>query len=131
MVYNDLLGVVTRLGTLSTDQVLDLVLNMLFAGHETSSIALTLTLKFLADAPKVVEELRVWQPKPIILHFKKFNMFPFGEDLIVYFSRAIALFYIISYMWVRWIIPNYLRVEFVGYLQNGNIFWAFVDDVGG
>ncbi|MCO5576230.1 hypothetical protein L7F22_030039 [Adiantum nelumboides] len=56
--YNDLLEAVTRSGSLSTEQVLDLVLNMLFAGHETSSVALTLALKFLADSPNVVQELR-------------------------------------------------------------------------
>lgn len=57
--YNDLLGAVTKSGSLSTEQVLDLVLNMLFAGHETSSVALTLAIKFLAEAPTVVQELRV------------------------------------------------------------------------
>lgn len=56
--YNDLLGAVTKSGSLSTEQVLDLVLNMLFAGHETSSVALTLAIKFLAEAPTVVQELR-------------------------------------------------------------------------
>ncbi|KAI5072558.1 hypothetical protein GOP47_0012664 [Adiantum capillus-veneris] len=56
--YNDLLEAVTKAGTLSTEQVLDLVLNLLFAGHETSSVALTLALKFLADSPNVVQELR-------------------------------------------------------------------------
>ncbi|KAH6556119.1 hypothetical protein KP509_1Z203700 [Ceratopteris richardii] len=56
--YNDLLEVVTKSGSLTTEQVLDLVLNMLFAGHETSSVALTLALKFLADAPAVVQQLQ-------------------------------------------------------------------------
>ncbi|MCO5560202.1 hypothetical protein L7F22_013812 [Adiantum nelumboides] len=56
--HNDLLEAVTRSGSLLTEQVLDLVLNMLFAGHETSSVALTLALKFLADSPNVVQELR-------------------------------------------------------------------------
>lgn len=58
IVYNDLLGIVTRAGSLSTEQVLDLVLNMLFAGHETSSVALTLAMKFVAEAPEVMEALK-------------------------------------------------------------------------
>ncbi|KAH6559189.1 hypothetical protein KP509_1Z024300 [Ceratopteris richardii] len=57
--YNDLLESVTRSGNLSTEQILDVVLNMIFGGYETSTVALTLALKFLADAPAVVEELRV------------------------------------------------------------------------
>eukprot|EP00249_Psilotum_nudum_P003586 c17043_g1_i1 orf=705-2117(+) len=58
VVRNDLLDMITNEGNLSTEQTLDLVLNMLFAGHETSSVALTLALKFLAECQRAVEDLR-------------------------------------------------------------------------
>jgi cytochrome P450 len=44
---------------LSKEQILDLLLSLLFAGHETSSMALALAIFFLEGCPKAVQELRV------------------------------------------------------------------------
>ena len=55
----DFLDHIMREGSLSEDQVLDLVMNMLFAGHETSSVALTLAIGFLAQSPMALTKLRV------------------------------------------------------------------------
>jgi steroid 22-alpha-hydroxylase len=44
---------------LSREQILDLLLSMLFAGHETSTVALSLAIFFLGRCPRAFEELRV------------------------------------------------------------------------
>lgn len=56
---HDLLGWVLKQSDLSTEQILDLILSLLFAGHETSSVAITLAIYFLEGCPKAVHELRV------------------------------------------------------------------------
>lgn len=55
---NDLLGWVLRNSNLSKEQILDLVLSLLFAGHETSSVAIALAIYFLQSCPTAVQQLR-------------------------------------------------------------------------
>ncbi|KAF7026399.1 hypothetical protein CFC21_038509 [Triticum aestivum] len=55
---DDLLGWALKHSNLSKEQILDLLLSMLFAGHETSSVALALAIFFLEGCPKAVKELR-------------------------------------------------------------------------
>ncbi|KAF2588405.1 hypothetical protein F2Q70_00040648 [Brassica cretica] len=55
---DDLLGWVLKHSNLSTEQILDLILSLLFAGHETSSVAIALAIYFLQACPKAVQELR-------------------------------------------------------------------------
>lgn len=55
---DDLLGWVLRHSNLSTEQILDLILSLLFAGHETSSVSIALAIFFLQDSPSVLEQLR-------------------------------------------------------------------------
>ncbi|KAL1569459.1 cytochrome P450 90B1-like isoform X1 [Salvia divinorum] len=54
----DLLGWVLNNSNLSKDQILDLVLSLLFAGHETSSVAIALAIYFLQTCPTAVQKLR-------------------------------------------------------------------------
>jgi steroid 22-alpha-hydroxylase len=56
---DDLLGWAMKQSNLSNEQILDLLLSLLFAGHETSSMALALSIFFLEGCPKAVQELRV------------------------------------------------------------------------
>ena len=56
---DDLLGWALKRSNLSKEQILDLLLSLLFAGHETSSMALALAIYFLQGCPKAIEELRV------------------------------------------------------------------------
>ena len=56
---DDLLGWVLKNSNLSKEQVLDLVLSLLFAGHETSSVSIALAIYFLETCPKAVHQLRV------------------------------------------------------------------------
>lgn len=55
---DDLLGWAMKQSNLSNEQILDLLLSLLFAGHETSSMALALSIFFLEGCPKAVQELR-------------------------------------------------------------------------
>ncbi|KAL6867556.1 hypothetical protein ACP4OV_015580 [Aristida adscensionis] len=55
---DDLLGWALKQSSLSKEQILDLLLSLLFAGHETSSMALALAIFFLEGCPKAVQELR-------------------------------------------------------------------------
>ncbi|KAM0839634.1 hypothetical protein ACQ4PT_060181 [Festuca glaucescens] len=55
---DDLLGWAMKQSNLSNEQILDLLLSLLFAGHETSSMALALAIFFLEGCPKAVQELR-------------------------------------------------------------------------
>ncbi|KAJ4966600.1 hypothetical protein NE237_018449 [Protea cynaroides] len=55
---DDLLGWVLKNSNLSTEQILDLILSLLFAGHETSSVAIALAIYFLQGCPKAVQQLR-------------------------------------------------------------------------
>lgn len=54
----DLLGFVLEQSNLDAEQFGDLLLGLLFGGHETSSTAITLVLYFLHDCPKAVQHLR-------------------------------------------------------------------------
>lgn len=56
---DDLLGWVLKHSDLSKEQILDLVLSLLFAGHETSSVSIALAIYFLQGCPKAVQQLRV------------------------------------------------------------------------
>jgi steroid 22-alpha-hydroxylase len=56
---DDLLGWAMKQSNLSKEQILDLLLSLLFAGHETSSMALALAIFFLEGCPKAVQELQV------------------------------------------------------------------------
>ncbi|GMH14713.1 hypothetical protein Nepgr_016554 [Nepenthes gracilis] len=55
---DDLLGWVLKHSNLSTEQILDLILSLLFAGHETSSVAIALAIYFLQDCPLTLQRLR-------------------------------------------------------------------------
>ncbi|KAL6520063.1 hypothetical protein OROHE_017206 [Orobanche hederae] len=55
---DDLLGWVLKNSNLSKEQILDLVLSLLFAGHETSSVAIALAIYFLQACPTAVQQLR-------------------------------------------------------------------------
>lgn len=56
---NDLLNWVLKHSNLSTEQILDLILSLLFAGHETSSVAISLAIYFLPGCPQAMQQLRV------------------------------------------------------------------------
>ncbi|XP_071694007.1 cholesterol 22-monohydroxylase CYP90B51 [Rutidosis leptorrhynchoides] len=55
---DDLLGWVLKNSNLSKEQILDLVLSLLFAGHETSSVSIALAIYFLEACPTAVRQLR-------------------------------------------------------------------------
>ncbi|EEF40874.1 cytochrome P450 90B1 [Ricinus communis] len=54
----DLLGWVLKHSNLSREQILDLVLSLLFAGHETSSVSIALAMYFLQGCPRATQQLR-------------------------------------------------------------------------
>ena len=56
---DDLLSSVAKHPYLTRKQILDLILSMLFAGHETSSAAISLAIYYLQSSPKVLQQLRV------------------------------------------------------------------------
>lgn len=56
---DDLLGWVLKHSNLVKEQILDLVLSLLFAGHETSSVSIALAIYFLQASPIAVHHLRV------------------------------------------------------------------------
>ncbi|PKU67021.1 Cytochrome P450 90B1 [Dendrobium catenatum] len=55
---DDLMGWALKQSAFSKEQIMDLLLSLLFAGHETSSMALALTIFFLESSPKAVQELQ-------------------------------------------------------------------------
>ncbi|KAH7689862.1 steroid 22-alpha-hydroxylase protein [Dioscorea alata] len=55
---DDLLASVAAQSNITRDQILDLILSMLFAGHETSSAAISLAIFFLESSPKALQQLR-------------------------------------------------------------------------
>uniref|UniRef100_A0A6N2N5Y6 Cytochrome P450 n=1 Tax=Salix viminalis TaxID=40686 RepID=A0A6N2N5Y6_SALVM len=55
---DDLLGWVLKHSNLSTEQILDLILSLLFAGHETSSVSIALAIYFLQACPVAIQQLR-------------------------------------------------------------------------
>ncbi|KAK0606480.1 hypothetical protein LWI29_038209 [Acer saccharum] len=58
MEQDDLLGWVLKHSTLSTEQILDLILSLLFAGHETSSVSIALSIYFLQSCPEAIQQLQ-------------------------------------------------------------------------
>ncbi|KAL9357018.1 hypothetical protein Peur_050271 [Populus x canadensis] len=56
---DDLLGWVLKHSNLSTEQILDLILSLLFAGHETSSVSIALAIYFLQACPGAIQQLKV------------------------------------------------------------------------
>ena len=56
---DDLLGWVMEHSNLSTEQILDLILSLLFAGHETSSVSIALAIYFLQACPVAIQQLKV------------------------------------------------------------------------
>lgn len=58
---HDLLNWVLKHSNLSTEQILDLILSLLFAGHETSSVSIALAIYFLPGCPRAIQQLRVRQ----------------------------------------------------------------------
>ncbi|GMN29478.1 hypothetical protein TIFTF001_002448 [Ficus carica] len=54
----DLLGWALKYSNLSTEQILDLILSLLFAGHETSSVSIALAIYFLPGCPNALLQLR-------------------------------------------------------------------------
>ncbi|PKU77832.1 cytochrome P450 90B1-like [Dendrobium catenatum] len=55
---DDLLASVVKNTDLKREQILDLILSILFAGHETSSAAISLAIYFLQSCPKALQQLR-------------------------------------------------------------------------
>ncbi|WJX89844.1 hypothetical protein P8452_71809 [Trifolium repens] len=55
---NDLLNWVLKHSNLSNEQILDLILSLLFAGHETSCVAISLAIYFLPGCPRAIQQLR-------------------------------------------------------------------------
>ncbi|XP_021680661.2 cholesterol 22-monohydroxylase CYP90B51 isoform X2 [Hevea brasiliensis] len=55
---DDLLGWVLKHSNLYGEQILDLILSLLFAGHETSSVAIALAIYFLEACPSAIQQLR-------------------------------------------------------------------------
>ncbi|XP_057820740.2 cholesterol 22-monohydroxylase CYP90B52 isoform X2 [Cryptomeria japonica] len=91
--YDDLLSNVMKDGRLSTEQILDLILNILFAGHETSAVALTLCLYFLLKFPLVIDSLRSehldiarrkqqQEPKDLRLNWDDYKRMEFTHNVI-------------------------------------------------
>lgn len=82
---DDLLGWVLKHSNLSKEQILDLILSLLFAGHETSSVAIALAIYFLPGCPNAIQQLRVSKLRliPIHLHldFDYFDCFFNGSGL--------------------------------------------------
>jgi steroid 22-alpha-hydroxylase len=56
---DDLLNWVLKHSNLSTEQILDLILSLLFAGHETSSVSIALAIYFLPGCPQAIQQLMV------------------------------------------------------------------------
>ena len=56
---DDLLGALLE-KKMSDEQIVDMVISLLVAGYETTSIIMTLAVKFLADCPKALEQLQVF-----------------------------------------------------------------------
>lgn len=56
---DDLLNWVLKNSNLTSEQILDLILSLLFAGHETSSVAISLAIYFLPGCPRAIQQLRV------------------------------------------------------------------------
>jgi len=58
VVHNDLLQKLMEEGSLSDEIICDFILFLLFAGHETSSRAMTFAIKFLTYCPQALEQMK-------------------------------------------------------------------------
>lgn len=58
VVHNDLLQKLMEEGSLSDEVICDFILFLLFAGHETSSRAMTFAIKFLTYCPQALEQMK-------------------------------------------------------------------------
>ncbi|XP_044470610.1 cytochrome P450 90B1-like isoform X2 [Mangifera indica] len=58
MEEEDVLGWVLKHSNLSTEQILDFVLGLLFVGYETSSVTLALSIYFLQSCPAAIKQLQ-------------------------------------------------------------------------
>ncbi|KAH9293913.1 hypothetical protein KI387_040884, partial [Taxus chinensis] len=56
---NDLLTKLVREGTFSDEIIADTIIFFVFAGVETSAMAMTFAVKYLTENPRALEELRV------------------------------------------------------------------------
>ena len=59
VMHSDFLNNLLNDSSLSDEMVVDVILFVLFAGHETSSRAMALSIKYLTDCPEALHELRV------------------------------------------------------------------------
>jgi len=78
---DDLLNWVLKHSNLSTEQILDLILSLLFAGHETSSVAIALAIYFLPGCPQAMQQLRV----------SKYNHDATSNSIYRHFSHPVHL----------------------------------------
>jgi cytochrome P450 len=58
VVHNDLLTKLVEEGLISDEIICDFILFLLFAGHETSSRAMTFAIKFLTFCPKALKQMK-------------------------------------------------------------------------
>jgi cytochrome P450 len=58
VVHNDLLTKLLEEGSLSDEIICDFILFLLFAGHETSTRAMTFAIKFLTYCPQALEQMK-------------------------------------------------------------------------
>ncbi|OAY78805.1 Cytochrome P450 90B1 [Ananas comosus] len=93
---DDLLGWAMKQSKLSKEQILDLLLSLLFAGHETSSMALALAIFFLEGCPKAVinETLRLGNVVRFVhrrvirdVHYKGYDI-PRGWKILPVFAAV-------------------------------------------
>ena len=80
---DDLLGWVLKNSNLSKEQILDLILSLLFAGHETSSVSIALAIYFLPSCPNAILQLRVSKKILILIHLL------LGFDYFFYFFMGL------------------------------------------
>lgn len=60
--YDYVLKELQKEGTILTEAIaLDLMFVLLFASFETTSVAITLAIKFLSENPLVLKQLTVWE----------------------------------------------------------------------
>lgn len=60
---DDFLGWLTKNTDYPPEKICDLLLVLLFAGHDTNSKAISLLIYFLESCPEAVQQLRVWMQK--------------------------------------------------------------------
>ena len=72
---DDFLGWLTKNTDYPPEKIYDFLLGMLFAGHDTTSRAISLLIYFLQSCPKAVAQLRV-NIKPLLTLLKLYAKFP-------------------------------------------------------